>query len=172
MTETTATAVSGWAAYHRRAAALKDVVADLDLTGASEPTWSDDLACVFADRDDLLVALHDSWTRRLEGRIDMAAELDLEPATVAVADAWRQVAAELPSVRRVLDAQAQHPALHRHELHEHRMVAIAAELAAMVDPVEWAAARGARFVAELRQVPGPRQARFGERLIAAVRSIA
>jgi hypothetical protein len=171
MTEITSTA-TGWAAYHRRAAALNDVIAHLDRTEATTPDWSGDLAGVFADREDLLVALHDRWTRRLEGRIDMAAELDLEPAPVAVAKAWRQVATELPGVRRVLDAQAQHPALRKHELHEHRLVAIAAELAAMVDPVEWAAAQGSRFVTELRRVPTPRPGGFGERIIAAVRSIA
>ena len=169
MTTSTQTATIGWAAYHRRATALNDVIADLDRTGSTEPTWTAELAAVFVDRDDLLVAMHDRWTRRLEGRIDTAAELDLEPAAVAVAGAWRQVAAELPAVRRVLDAHAQHPAVRKHELYEHRMVAIAAELAAMVDPVEWAAARGARFVADLRiSVPAPRQG-VGDRVRAAMR---
>jgi len=165
MTATT----TGWAAFHRRATALDVLIADLDRTGASDLTWTDELAAVFTGRDDLLVALHDKWTRRLQGRIDTAAELDLEPAAVAVADAWRQVAAELPAVRRVLDTHAQHPALRRHEQHEHRLIAVAAELAAMVDPVEWAAARGGRLVDDVRlSAPQPRQG-FGDRLRAAVR---
>jgi len=163
------TPVTGWAAYHRRAQALALVIAELDRTGASEPLWTDELADAFTDRDDLLVALHDKWTRRLEGRIDMAAGLSLESNADVVAGAWLQVAAELPGVRRVLDVHADHPALRRHELHEHRMVAIAAELAAMVDPVEWAAARGARFVSELRAVPRPRAAGLAERLLGPIR---
>jgi len=167
----TPVAVTGWAAYHRRAQAVNAVIAQLDRTATAEPAWTDELAEVFADRDDLLVALHDRWTRRLEGRIDMAAELSLESNADVVADAWRQVAAELPGVRRVLDANADHPALRKHELHEHRMVAIAADLAAMVDPVEWAAARGIRFVAELRrtEIPRPRRAGLADRLLGVLR---
>ena len=168
-TSTPVIAVTGWEAYHRRAQALAVVIADLDRTGATAVAWTPELAEVFTDRDDLLVALHDRWTRRLQGRIDMAAELSLDSNAEVVAEAWLQVAAELPGVRRVLDANADHPALRRYELHEHRMVAVAAELAAMVDPVEWAAARGARFVSELRAVPRPRTSGLAERLLGVIR---
>jgi len=175
MTEHTTAPINSWAAYHRRAAALTTVIEELDRTGATSPSWTAGLAEVFTGPDDLLVALHDRWTRRLQARIDNAAELASDDVAESVADAWRELAAELPGVRRVLDAHADHPALRRHELHEHRMVAVAAELAAFSDPVSWAAARGAKFVTELRVVPTPGAAGspgFLERLRAVLPSIA
>jgi hypothetical protein len=144
--------MDAWENYHRRAAAVRTVVAELDETGASEPIWNAELAAIFGDRDGLLVALHDLWTRRLEARIDMAIEIGEDLPTRDVAKAWREVAEELAGVRRVLDRHQDDPSLRKHELHEHRLVALAAGLASLADPVEHAAAWGARLVKDLREV--------------------
>jgi hypothetical protein len=163
--------MDAWENYHRRAAAVRTVVAELDASGASEPIWNAELADVFGDRDGLLVALHDLWTRRLEGRIDMATDMGLDLPSEDVARAWREVAGELAGVRRVLDRHQDDPVLSRHELHEHRLVALAAGLASLADPVEHAAAWGARLVKDLREVPVlvPRPARLADRISATVR---
>jgi hypothetical protein len=153
---------TAWDTYHRRATALRQVVTDLDRSGSSTPHWDDELAAVFADRDDLLVALHDLWTRRLAARVDLAMEIDEHGPQESVALAWREVADELPGVRRVLDAQADNPALRRSDRAEHRMLAISAGLATMGDPSSRSAAAGARLVARIRDAD--RSAGGGSRL--------
>lgn len=156
---------TAWDTYHRRAAALRDVVAELDRTGRTDLPWDDDLAAVFRDRDDLLVALHDVWSRRLSGRLDMALELHDIPEASA-AEAWWAVAAELPGVRRLLDAHADHPALAAERAHDLRMLAVAAGLAGLGEPLESSAARGAAFLAgsARRDQPGRRDGWLAERL--------
>jgi hypothetical protein len=145
----TRTTSPAWQAHHRRSAALRDVVAGLEQDGRL--AWDDE---VFADRDDVLVALHDLWARRLLARVDTALELDSDDA---VDDAWRGAAASMPAVRRVLDEHADLPTLAAGERNEHRMVAVAAGLATLGDPVAYAAARGREHVAGLRAVRVPRQ---------------
>ncbi|MGH3362182.1 MAG: hypothetical protein ACRDOM_06960, partial [Nocardioides sp.] len=134
--------------YHRRAAVLRDVVARLDR--GDELTLAPDELAVFDDHADVLRALHDLWTRRVETRVDLALELGHCSREDGVVRAWREVAAELPGVRRVLDEHADHPALRAHELNEHRLLAVAAGLAALDDPIAHSAAAGARLVATLR----------------------
>lgn len=145
----TRTPSPAWQAHHRRAAALRGVVAGLERHG--HLTWDEQ---VFSSRDDVLVALHDLWTRRLQARLDTALELDSDDA---VDDAWRGAVAAMPAVRRVLDEHAGLPALAVSELNEHRLVAVAAGLATLDDPVAHAAARGREHVAGLRAVGVPRQ---------------
>lgn len=139
---------AAWETYHRRAAVLRDVVTRLDA-GADLPVGSTELA-VFEDRDDLLRALHDVWTRRVETRVDIALELSHFSSEDGVARAWREVAGELPGIRRVLDEYADDPALHAHEQHEHRLLAVAAGHASLGDPIAVSAVAGARLVAALR----------------------
>ena len=140
--------VSAWDTYHRRAAVLRDVVTQL-AAGAALPVGPAELA-VFEDRADLLRALHDVWTRRVETRVDLALELGHVVREEGVARAWREVAAELPGIRRVLDEHEDDPALRAHEQHEHRLLAVAAGHATLGDPIAHSAAAGARLVAAVR----------------------
>lgn len=161
-----------WKSYHQRSAALREVVAHLDAGGATDPEWNDDLARVFGDPDGLLRALHDLWSRRLEARIEMALDVGEDLPAECVASAFFEVEAELRGVRRVLDAHAHDEALRKHEQHEHRLVAIAAGMAGPADPLPYAAAAGARLVANIRaqrvEPVVPRQ-RLGDRLVSAIR---
>lgn len=137
--------VPSWDRVHARTASLREVIADLDA-GRPLPAAVD----AFADRGELLRALHATWSRRLNGRLDLALETDDHDLTVAVASAWLDTADDLPGVRRILDEQADHPALkhvHRTEL---RTVAVAAGLATFDDPVATSARVGASFVRGLR----------------------
>ena len=140
--------VSAWDTYHRRAAVLRDVVTQLDA-GAALPVGPAELA-VFEDRADLLRALHYVWSRRVETRVDLALELGHVVREEGVARAWREVAAELPGIRRVLDEHSDDPALRAHEQHEHRLLAVAAGHATLGDPIAHSAAAGARLVAAVR----------------------
>ena len=162
-----------WDTYRRRATALRRVIADLDRSGSSTLPWNDELAAIFDDPDDLLVALHDVWTRRLEGRVDLALEIDEQESVESVALAWREVAGELPGVRRVLDQQADNPVLRHSERHEHRLLAVAAGRATISDPLSRSAAEGERLVARFRDADRPSVAdtRLTERVAGLVRMI-
>jgi hypothetical protein len=158
---------NAWDTFHRRAAAIRAVVEDLDATTATDPRWTDELAEVFDGPDDVLVALHDVWSRRVTARVEMGLDLGQDLPAESVENAWFEVAAELPGVRRVLDAHAQDEVLQRLDQHEHRLLAIAAEIVSPSDDLEYAARAGRRLVANLREqhvepvVPRPR---LGERL--------
>lgn len=143
----TRTPSPAWQAHHRRAVALRDVVAGLERDGRLR--WDEE---VLGDRDDVLVALHDLWSRRLQARLDNALELDSDDA---VDDAWRGAVASMPAVRRVLDQHAHLPSLVASERTEHRMLAVAAGLATLTDPVGYAAGRGEEYVAALAGTPVP-----------------
>lgn len=129
----------------RRSTALRGLVDRLELTRATDLPWTPELAEVFASRADLLVALHGLWSRRLAARIDLALETGDRSPAEDVADAWRETAAALPAVRRILDAHADAPELRASQQHEHRLVAIAASLASPADPIGVAARQGARM---------------------------
>jgi len=131
---------------HTRSATLREVVAGLD-SGRSLPQ----LVAGFTDEDELLQALHGVWSRRLNGRIDLALETDDHDLAVSVGDAWLLTALDLPGVRRVLDEHADRPSLQPHFRVEHRTVAVAAGLATFDDPGSVSARIGARFVASLRR---------------------
>lgn len=146
---------STWNTYHQRAAALRDVVATIEANPGNDLPWPDIAAETFRDHDDLLVALHDLWTRRLEGRIDLMLETDDGQLGESVAKAWHAVAGELPGIRALLDRYADHPSLRHHESSEHRLVAVAAGLATLADPVNLAAQAGRAFVTRARQVGPP-----------------
>jgi hypothetical protein len=164
---------TAWDTYHRRATALRRVIADLDRSGSSTLPWNDELAAVFDDPDDLLVALHDVWTRRLAARVDLALEIDEQVSGESVALAWREVADELAGVRRVIDRQADNPVLRHSARQEHRVLAIAAGVATISDPVSHSAAAGERLVARIRDTEGSSGAssRLTERVAGLVRRI-
>lgn len=140
-----------WADHHRRSGALNKLVERLERDGAAAGgrlpagPWDE----VFADEADVLDAVHALWSRRLAARVELALEVGEDLPDESVATAWHELAAELPAVRRVLDARA--PELVAHEQHEHRLLAIAAGLALPDTPLDRAAAAGAQLVARLRR---------------------
>jgi hypothetical protein len=131
---------------HTRSASLREVVAHLD---AGRPLPA--VAPGFTGPDDLLQALHGAWSRRLNGRIDLALETDDRDLAVSIGHAWLLTAADLPGVRRVLDEHADAAVLRPLLRIEHRTVAVAAGLATFDDPARVSAGNGARFVAALRR---------------------
>lgn len=143
-----------WENYHRRAAAVQDVVVWLDRSRGDQPPWNPTLAAVFESPGDLLVALHDLWTRRLLARVDMELETHPGPPADCVAIAWHAAARTLTGVRRVLDANADDPVLEPSVVSEHRLLAVAAGYAGLAQPVESAAREGRLLVAALRRSPG------------------
>ena len=131
---------------HTRSASLREVVSHLDAGRAlPHPVPG------FTDEDELLQALHGVWSRRLNGRIDLALETDDSDLAVSVGHAWMLTELDLPGVRRVLDQEADRPSLQPHFRVEHRTVAVAAGLATFDDPGAVSARIGARFVATLRR---------------------
>jgi hypothetical protein len=158
------TATAGWATVHARTAALRDVVTALD-SGQDLP-WDETASELFADRTELLQELHALWSRRLQGRLDLALELDACSLEESVATAWLHTTADLPGVRRVLDAHADDPALRQLERSQLRLVAVAAGLATFDDPLTRSASAGARLVRGARGRSPARAARpsFGTRL--------
>jgi hypothetical protein len=139
---------AAWTTVHTRSAALREVVRLLDQ--GHELPWDAAAAVVFGDRDELLQALHELWSRRLNGRIDLALETDDHQLRESVARAWIETVDDLPGVRRVLDAHADEPALRQLERTQHRAVAVAAGLATFADPIAHSATAGAQFVETLR----------------------
>ncbi len=139
---------AAWSTVHSRSAAVREVVRRLDA-GEVLP-WDSTTALVFGDRDALLQALHELWSRRLHGRIDLALETDDHELRESVARAWIETAHDLPGVRRVLDEHADEPALRQLERTQLRAVAVAAGLATFADPIAHSATAGAQLVASLR----------------------
>ena len=162
-----------WDTYRSRATALRRAIADLDRSGSPTLPWNDELAAAFDDPDDLLVALHDVWTRRLEGRVDLALEIDEHESWQSVALAWREVADELSGVRRVLDGQADNPVVRHSRRQEHRLLAVAAGIATISDPLSHSAAAGERLVARIRAADraSGTESRLTERVAGLVRRI-
>jgi hypothetical protein len=137
---------SSWDHVHTRSASLREVVTLLDR-GRDLPH----AVAGFPSDDELLQALHGVWSRRLNGRIDLALETDDQELADSVGHAWLKTAEDLPGVRRVLDEQAGRPVLRPLLRTEHRTVAVAAGLATFDDPVSVSSRIGARFVASLRR---------------------
>ena len=148
-----ATATPSWSRVHAHSASLREVITALDAGLPLTDVAGEGATGAFADRDEVLLALHGVWSRRLHGRIDVALETDDRELAECVGRAWLNTADDLPGVRRVLDEHSDEPVL-RHVLgHEHRTVAVAAGLATFDDPRATSAAAGARFVAMLRRRP-------------------
>jgi hypothetical protein len=144
-----------WTRVHARTASLREVVAALD---AGRPL-PDPEGTPFADRGQLLLALHGVWARRLGGRIDVALETDDHELAECVRRAWLDTADDLPGVRRALDEHAGDPVLQHVLRNEHRTVAVAGGLATFDDPIASSSAAGAAFVTALRRRPTVPQTR-------------
>jgi hypothetical protein len=140
----------GWHEYHRRRAALDQVVAD----GLTVPEG-------FTDEDEVLPALHHRWSLRLAGRLELAThaaqrdpELDLLDA---VGEAWLATVDDNPGLRRLLDEHAGHPALRPAVRYQQAAIARAAGLTEPTDGPAEQAAIGAAFLVLL--ATGPRDTR-------------
>ena len=141
---------SGWERHHERAAVTRQVLAQLDAAVGADLPWSAPAAAVFDGPDDLLRALHDIWSRRLLARVDNALELAGALDVDVVVEAWRRQRDAMPGLRSLLDHHVDHPALARGQLVEHRMLAVAAGLAALDDAWDRSARVGRELVARAR----------------------
>jgi hypothetical protein len=103
------------------------------------------------DRDALLVALQDHWSRQLLSRIDAALELGSDSPAASVAVAWRSALRDQGGVHRLLEAEAGNPALRASRRSLFSSVAVAAGLATFDDPVPARAATGERYLASVAE---------------------
>jgi hypothetical protein len=158
-----------WAHFYERRDALDLVLAHARRhpgTGLPHDGF-DAVRSVFADREDLALALQYKWSQALTGRIAVAltdAERTPDVDHVeAVAAAWRTAASKQPALRELLDTYAADPdagqAFRDAVRSEQRMVAFAAGLAEPGEPTADATRIGAAFLALVRPVaPAPRGA--------------
>jgi hypothetical protein len=102
-----------------------------------------------AGRDELLLVLHDHWSRQLLSRIDVALELGAGTPAASVAVAWRSALRDQPGVHRVLEAEAGNPRLRAARRSLFSSVAVAAGLATFDDPASISAGVGERFLASV-----------------------
>ena len=114
-------------------------------SGASLPTG--------AERDELLVALQSHWSRQLLARIDVALELGSGTPEASVVVAWRSAVRDQPAVHRLLETEADNPALRVSRRSLLAAVAVAAGLATFDDPVSVRASVGERFLASVGAPP-------------------
>ncbi len=135
------------AVLHHRSSTMRRVIRGIE-SGAGL-AWNPALAEAFGDRETLLVALHDHWSRQLLSRIDVALELGAGSPQESVAMAWRSAVRDQPGVRRVLDAESAEPALRTARRSLFAAVAVAAGLTTFDDPAAVSVATGERFLAEV-----------------------
>jgi hypothetical protein len=137
-----------WNDYYRR----RDVIdAVLATTGTIEDAFTQvpDAAAVFADTDELLLALDHKWTRALTAHIGLALSDTERDRVDAVSAAWRRAVADNPTLRRLLDENS-NGVLADAAAREHRMLALAAGLAEFTEPNEVLERVGGAFAALLR----------------------
>jgi hypothetical protein len=134
MTVTTSEATS----YHELTALLEQV--DTDPHTIARVT------------DAQLVRLQQRWTTALFAHLDEMLERGgVEPLDEAVAEVWRELAAQRPALRAVLDAgEARSTALARAERTELRMLAVTAGLAGLDDREAVAVVLGAALRDRIR----------------------
>ena len=137
-----------WNDYYRR----RDVIdAVLATTGTIEDAFTQvpDVAAVFADTDELLLALDHKWTRALTAHIGLALSDTERDRVDAVSAAWRRAVADNPTLRRLLDENS-NGVLADAAAREYRMLALAAGLAEFTEPNEVLERVGGAFAALLR----------------------
>jgi hypothetical protein len=136
-------------AVHRVVRALED--------GATALPWDPELAATYGTRDALLVALQDHWSRQLLSRIDVALELGAESPEASVAVAWRSALRDQPAVHRLLEAEAENPALRVARHHLLAAVAVAAGRATFDDPASVSVAAGTRLLGSMQTLTDRRR---------------
>lgn len=102
----------------------------------------------FADRRELLTALHHRWTLLLTGHLELAAD-ESGDGVDAVVRAWRRLAADERVLRRILDAHADDLPAEAVRA-EHRLLALWSGLAEPSEPADEVARIGAAFTGLLR----------------------
>ncbi|SER61753.1 hypothetical protein [Actinokineospora terrae] len=148
-----------WSDYHRRRAALDDVLARLRPDPGAPVPFTDEVAELFDSPAQVLLALHYRWTLKLTGRVGLAqSDADRDPdvdLVDAVTTAWLDTAAEHGLLRAVIDAHAAaDPEVLRPGLEsEQRMLALAAGLVGPGEPRTEITRVGAAFTALLRSAP-------------------
>jgi hypothetical protein len=153
-----------WADFYTRRDAIDSVLAYARRHGATALPFEelDDVRSVFADREELGLALQYKWSQALTGHVAVALS-DAERApdidhVDAVAAAWRRAAAQQPEVRSLLDAYAASgeagPRFRDAQRAEQRMLAYAAGLAEPGEAADEVSRIGAAFIALVRGVPG------------------
>lgn len=121
----------------------------------------DDVRSVFADREELGLALQYKWSQALTGHVAVAlSDAERTPDidhVEAVATAWRTAAAKQPEVRALLDAYAASgqagERFREAQRAEQRMLAHAAGLAETGEAADEVARIGAAFIALIRGIP-------------------
>jgi hypothetical protein len=148
-----------WDDFYRRRDAIDLVLAHARRhPGAGLPF--DELSAVrgvFADRDELALALQYKWSQLLTGRVAVALA-DAERAQdvdhlEAVACAWRTSAARHPELRALLDGYEPDDRFRAASQAEQRMIAYATGLAEPGEPAPETARIGAAFLALVRTAP-------------------
>jgi hypothetical protein len=154
-----------WNDFYRRRDVLDAVLEQAAHDPAAPLTFD---TTVFPTERELLLALHYRWMQQLTGRLGVAlgAAQD-DPAfdqVDAVVRTWRDLAAEQPTLRAVLDAHLDVDAANERE---QRLLALTSGLAELSEPSEEIAAVGAAFLALARSVPAkPRRRHLLHRLAA------
>ncbi|WP_447006311.1 hypothetical protein ACRAKI_07485 [Saccharothrix isguenensis] len=137
----------GWTDFYRRRDALDAVLRDAAGDPAAPPTFDRDL---FATGEDLLLALHYRWMQQLTGRLGTALEDSDDDRVEIVTRTWRELAAEQPVLRAVLDAHlTSTEAVER----EQRLLALTAGLAELSEPTPEITRVGAAFESLIRTAP-------------------
>jgi hypothetical protein len=148
----------GWNDFYQRREAIELVLRQAARNPESELAFEEIPAVVreFADREELLLAMQHKWMQMLTGKVAVALdEAEHDPridGVEALARSWRDLAAEQPVLRRVLDVHTAEAgdALHAAVGREHRMVALAAGLADPFEPVDEVTRIGSAFVSLIR----------------------
>lgn len=109
--------------------------------------WDAELASTYGTPENLLLALHDHWSRQLLSRIDVALELGADTPEASVLVAWRSALRDQPGVHRLLEAESDHPALRAARRSLFAAVAVSAGLATFDDPAATSVAAGQRVLA-------------------------
>ncbi|HKS48896.1 MAG TPA: hypothetical protein VJT49_28070 [Amycolatopsis sp.] len=104
---------------------------------------------VFGSEENLLLALHYKWRQVLAGYLRAEVTDDCDHVA-AVTRAWRRAVRDNQTLRAVLDAHDDHPALHGVHQAQQRTLAVTAGLADAAEPTDEVTRVGAAFEALLR----------------------
>ncbi|MCK2245379.1 MULTISPECIES: hypothetical protein [unclassified Crossiella] len=154
-----------WNDFYRRRDVINAVLRQAERTGdpvlpfedaphaaASGSTLAKQVSETFADRAELLAALHYRWMLRLTGHLELALH-EHGDRVEAATSAWQRLAAEEPTLRRLLDAGAQ--TIPAAIAHEQRTLALVTGLADAREPAEQIERVGAAFLALARDGARP-----------------
>jgi AcrR family transcriptional regulator len=150
-----------WNDFYRRRAAMNAVLAQVERD-PDGPLPFEDIPQVteeFANREELLLAMQHRWMQLLTGKVAIAldeAEHDpLADGVEAVAAGWRELAAQEPVLRRLLDrhgAQAG-DALREAIDREQRMLALASGLSEPFEEIDEVTRTGAAYASLIHSTP-------------------